>query len=180
MRHWTDPIMADVNRQLREYQAARTADPSAFGSRDGCWDNTPDHGPMPLICWEREEPGTRWWILWGVHKHRWPFDYIYCFGNASDSRGELTDPLLTLDVRDLPKKYIGRFRLDPRRCNRGNHRTIIARALADGFDLHANTRDQHERARRDAAERDAQRRADLEKPLRFGDDGLLHPDEVPF
>lgn len=138
MRSPRQLALDDANAQLVEYRAARAAKPSDFGNDNatGQWDGTPDHGPMlvPVIYQIGQE--WRWQVLWGIHKHRWPLSMIYCIGRAIDSRGERTDLTLSLDIRDLPRKYVGRFNLDlADGCGRQRHRTIIGRALADGFDL---------------------------------------------
>jgi hypothetical protein len=142
MRSPIQQCIDEANRQIAELRLARLANPDAFGSRHGCFDQTPEHGPMLLpIVYETAE-GWRWRVLWGVHKHPWPLTFIYCLGRASDSRGERSDPGLIFDLRKLPKKYLGRFNLDrDPGCARASHRTIIARALADGFDLTTITED---------------------------------------
>lgn len=130
--------LAEGNRQIRDYQALRKSKPDEFGnSKDGCWDGTPEIGPMLLpIIWIDGAGKPHWRVLWGVHKHRWPLSYIYCFGTALQSRGERSDPAVLFDIRNLPKIFIGRFDLtrDPG-CERKSHRTIIGRALAAGFEL---------------------------------------------
>lgn len=174
MTYWFDKPLAEANRQLKEYRARRALNPEQFGSADGCWDNTPDHGPMALIF----DGG----LVWGMHKHPWPFEYIYCFGKAWDSKGERTDPLLTLDIRDLPGKYIGRFKLDrpSRGCGRNSHRTILARAVADGYDFatHAALANANAKARLEAADRLRRQTASAVTPVAAFD--LLDDDEVPF
>ena len=132
--------LAEANEQIRQYKLDRQAEPSAFGnSSDGAWDGTPEHGPMLLpIVWLDAAHQGHWRVLWGVHKHPWPLTYIYCFGTASQSRGERTDPAFLFDIRNMPKRFIGRFNLDrDPGCGRKSHRKIITRALADGFDLSA-------------------------------------------
>lgn len=153
--HWSDRAVAHVNVQGRGYRRRRLENPADFGHADGCFDGTPErYGPMPLICVEREEVGARWWVLWGMHKHRFPSDYWFCFGNAWDSKGERTDPLLLVDIRTLPKQYIGRFQLHKLGgCGMGKQRAIFTRALADGYDLAAHAARQHQLAIEAAAAR---------------------------
>lgn len=137
MSEWFLELTEDIKAQSAEYQARRKATPTLFGNGpDGSWDGTPEYGPLPFLCFGPED--DRGWLLWCVHKHPWPLEYIYCFGKAWDSAGERTDPLLTLDVRDLPKQYVGRLKIDAKTCRSRNHRTIIGRALADGYDLAAH------------------------------------------
>lgn len=126
----------EANRQTREYKTTRAANPDPFGHHDGFMDGTPDHGPMPLPIIYQQGEDWKWSVIWGVHKHPWPLTYVYCLGMAVDSRGERTALDLQFDIRDMPKKYVGRFILDrDPGCGRNSHRTIIGRALADGFDL---------------------------------------------
>lgn len=157
--HWSDRAVAHVNVQGRGYRRRRRANPADFGHADGCFDSTPESwGPFPLICFEREELGARWWVLWGTHKHRFPSEYWFCFGNAWDSKGERTDPFLVVDIRTLPKRYIGRFKLAARStCGMKAQRTIFTRALADGYDLAAHAAHQHQMALDEAQARHKER-----------------------
>lgn len=137
MSTWFSALRADADAQLAEYRARRAATPTLFGNGpDGAMDGTHESGPLPFFCFAPDN--SRGWLLWHVHKWPWPLDYIYCIGKAWDSAGERTDPLLTLDVRDLPESYVGRLKIDAKTCRRRNHRKIIGRALADGYELHAH------------------------------------------
>lgn len=133
-------ILADIDGQLANYRADRAVNPSAYGPADGCFDGTdPQHGPMPLALLFKRGDGYDFRVIWGVHKHAWPMDFWYCIGNATDSRGERTAEHLMLDIRDLPKGYIGRYKLEPNeRCDRRSHQKVLERALADGFNLEAH------------------------------------------
>ena len=138
----------EANRQRRAYRDLRAASPELFGNHDGYFDNTPEHGPFPIpIAYERNGE-WRARVIWGVHKYDWAMAFIYCVGTASDSRGERTDPKLVLDIRRLPKKYIGRFQIDKQAgCARRSHVKVFQRALADGLDLVAFAREDEEAAR---------------------------------
>lgn len=125
----------DVIAQREEYRLARWAKPAFFGNADGYFDGTPEDGPMPVLVLLRV-PKWHFRVLWGIHKHAWPMDFIYCSGLAIHSRGERTDPTLQFDIRDLPKQFIGRFKMDhPDGCGRSRHAKVIGRALDAGFDL---------------------------------------------
>ncbi len=152
----------DAMAQLEEYHQRRAENPSHFGNDlFGAWDGTPEKGPTPLICHSGSwmHPAG---LVWCVHKYTWPLDYIYCFGKAWESRGERTDPLLTIDIRDLPKEFIGRFKLQVTSANghhRKAHRTVLGRAFAANFDFAAHARTMNARDLAEVAarkERDAQ------------------------
>lgn len=138
MRSPLQQCLDEANRQIDIYKQERVANPQAFGSADGFFDGTPEDGPMalPVIWFDPAIRDVRWRVLWGVHKHQWPLTWAYCFGWAKDSRGERTAADLVFDMRDLPKRYIGRFNLDrDPGCARKSHRTILTRAFLDNFDL---------------------------------------------
>lgn len=135
--------LREVNRQLDEYRALRAGNPADFGhSSDGCWDGThPKFGPaemMVIYCDENHPAKYTHRIFWAMHKHPWPETYWYCIGAASDSRGERTDRTKLFDIRQLPKKYIGRFKIDKLNCGRPQHQKILRRACEDGFDFSAH------------------------------------------
>lgn len=145
-------LMRDRVAQLDEYQAFRATHPAAFGnSPDGAMDGTPETGPLHVFCFSPDQKQA--WLLWHVHKWPWPMQYWYCFGRASDSRGERTDETLMLDVRDLPKQYVGRLKLDSKTTWFRNHRKAIGAALADGYDLASHAARMNEEARQEAAAR---------------------------
>lgn len=180
----------EINRQRAQYVADRIAKPKHFGhSSDGCWDGTHETGPACLGLNYKDGRDYRFRIIWCVHKHPWPFDYIYCIGTASDSRGERTDPNLTLDIRQMPKKYIGRYRLELNdACDRRAHRKVLERALSDGFDLATHVARIEEAEREEIAKRIAEkeRRKAERKCVICGaqpvlESGYCKPcDDVPF
>jgi len=158
MSEWLKRLVDEVTFQRSQYSALRGMAPGRFGNAlNGCMDGTPEIGPYPLICWA---PGySQGWLLWHVHKWPWPMDYWYCFGKAWDSRGERTDERYMLDVRDLPEHYRGRLKIDAKTRRIKNHRIIIGRALADGYDLPAHTA----RVGAEALAKAAARRAEREQ-----------------
>jgi hypothetical protein len=162
---------ADIDRQLVDYRAARAAKPEHFGhSPDGAWDGTPEYGPMPVMLIDTKT--FAWRVMWGIHKHPWPLQFWYCFGEAMDSKGERTDPLLQFDIRTLPKKYIGRFQIEKMNgCERRSHISVLSRAFADGFDFAAHAKAQNEIAIVATAERDAKRQVWLDNIGTPLDDG---------
>lgn len=195
MTHWFKAALNERDAQLAEYCALRAASPGLFGnSCDGCWDGTPETGPQCCLAYDPAadtRDDCRWWLLWRVYKHAWPLDYIYCIGRASDSRGERTQLLLTLDVRTLPKRYVGRYKLDlGARRDFKPHRVVISRALADGYDLHAHARQIEEEAQAQHKARVAlietriaanQCRTCGNRPIVFQDTGECDLcDEIPF
>lgn len=145
----------DINRQRRDYVQARLADPDRYGhTDDGCMDGTPETGPAPLPVMWGDHGDYHFRNLWCVHKWPWPFEYWYCFGEAKDSRGERTDEALMLDVRTLPKAYIGRYQVArATKCCRRAHKIVIGRALADGYDLAAHAAREIERYKEEAHRR---------------------------
>lgn len=149
-------VFAGIRReqltQLDEYKSLRASTPEAFGnSLDGAMDGTPETGPLHVFCFSPDMKQA--WLLWHVHKWPWPLQFWYCFGRASDSRGERTEESLMLDVRDLPEKYIGRLKLDSKTTWFKNHRKVITRALADGYDLANHAAQMIERETQAAADR---------------------------
>lgn len=147
-------LMRDHLAQLDEYKAQRRSYPEAFGNGpDGTMDGTPETGPLHAFCFSPDQ--KQGWLLWHVHKWPWPMQFWYCFGRACDSRGERTDEALMLDVRDLPKQYIGRLKLDSKTTWFKNHRKVIGAALADGYDLASHARRVNEEAAQEAASRAA-------------------------
>lgn len=137
MSTWFTQLCDEAHSQSVEYRTRRVAQPEAFGNApDGSMDGTAPTGPLPAICWAPDQ--KQGWLLWHIHKWPWPLQYHYCFGKAWDSKGERTDPFLAIDVRDLPKQYHGRLKIDAKTRWRKNHRIIIGRALADGYDLAAH------------------------------------------
>lgn len=180
-------MMAEVNRQVDQYRADRAARPDDFGHGDGCFDGTPEQGPWHLALLYKRDGDYKTRVLWHVYKYNWPMEYWYCIGTASDSRGERSDMTTQLDIRTLPKKYIGRYKLGGVN-HRNTHIKVLERALADGFDLaaHIERLEVDERAR--AAER-VQTRLVREAEGRCKDcgatpilaSGYCTPcDEVPF
>lgn len=156
MSEWFKRLVEDAKFQRGQYRALRGMAPAQFGnSPDGCMDGTDTYGPAPFICWSPDE--TQGWLLWHVHKWPWPMEYWYCFGNAWDSRGERTNERYMLDVRDLPEKYRGRLKIDAKTCRSKNHRIIIGRALADGYDLPAHAERAIQSAQDEAQRRHAER-----------------------
>lgn len=169
--------LAEVNRQLLSYRAMRALKPEDFGhSPDGCWDGTdPQSGPAELmvVYEDASHPNKyRFRIFWMTHKHPWPETYWYCIGEASDSRGERTDRAKLFDIRRLPKKYIGRFKLDSLKCGRHQHAKILRRALEDGFDFAAHIAAENARA-------DEECRAYLERQATIAA-LVIDDDDLPF
>lgn len=143
-------LMRERLTQLDDYKAQRAANPAAFGnSADGAMDGTPETGPLSVFCFSPDQ--KQGWLLWHVHKWPWPMQFWYCFGRAADSCGERTSEDLMLDVRDLPEKYIGRLKLDAKTRWFKNHRIVIGRALADGYDLADHAARMEEAANKAAA-----------------------------
>lgn len=157
----------DAMAQLEEYRQRRADNPANFGhDLFGAWDGTPETGPAPLIC------HSGLWVhpaglFWRVYKHAWPLDYIYCFGKAWDSRGERTDPLLTIDIREIPKEFVGRFKLQITSANchhRKAHCTVLGRAFAAGFDFAAHAAKQEAKCQFEVAARKERHNAAGECP----------------
>ncbi|WP_226018652.1 hypothetical protein [Novosphingobium sp. FKTRR1] len=138
MSTWFIDLRIDAAAQADEYRRRRAATPELFGNgADGAMDGTnPITGPVPLIVFSPDQ--RQGWLLWCIHKWPWPLQYWYCFGKAWDSRGERTDELLMIDVRDIPARYHGRLKLDTKTTWHKNARKIIGCALADGYDLAAH------------------------------------------
>lgn len=162
-----------LNSQCRAYRKMRAASPELFGhSSDGFMDGTPDNGPMGLTLMFERDGTWQHRVIWGVHKHPFPLSFIYCIGTACDSRGERTDQALILDIRDMPRKFIGRYKIDrDAGCGRRSHCTILQRALAAGFDLDAHCLSMLG----NYAAEEKKREAELERMLAEG-----VPDETPF
>ncbi|WP_226019746.1 hypothetical protein [Novosphingobium sp. FKTRR1] len=155
--NWFTDLLDEARAQADEYRRCRAATPELFGnSADGAMDGTDEKsGPQLLIVSAPDEKSG--WILWHVHKWPWPMQYWYCFGKAWDSRGERTNELLMIDVRDIPQRYHGRLKLDSKTTWHKNARKILGRALADGYDLAAHAANAAAAAHAEAEDRRANR-----------------------
>lgn len=122
-----------AQNQLLHYREHRRLCPSQYGNQpDGSMDGTPESGPAFVIAWDwRARRNPQHYIFWSVHKHPWPLQFIYCFGNAVDSRGERTDPSLTIDIRDLAE-HIGTNRIAKANWGSKSHLEVLTRALTAG------------------------------------------------
>ncbi len=125
------PLARAQNDQQR-YQQFRKANPEQFGNHaDGSMDGTPETGPSFVFAVAgRRNPQI--YTFWSVHKHAWPLQFIYHFGDVIDCRGERTDPALTIDIRDLGPEIIGTNRILRADWGSKSHIEVLSRALAHG------------------------------------------------
>lgn len=119
--------------QLERYREHRKRYPSLFGHhRDGSMDGTPESGPRFVFAVGKGVSGkAEVFTFWSVHKHAWPMQFLYFFGDPIDSRGERTDPDLTIDLRDLGPA-IGSNRISQAMWGSKSHLEVLRRALANG------------------------------------------------
>ncbi|WP_298290297.1 hypothetical protein [Novosphingobium sp.] len=119
--------------QLARYKEHRRLHPELFGHHaDGSMDGTPECGPRFVFAFDnRNRRNPQIYTFWSVHKHAWPLQFIYFFGDAIDSRGERTDPAFTIDIRDLGE-HIGTNRILRAEWGSKSHIEVLTRALAHG------------------------------------------------
>lgn len=117
--------------QQQVYVNHRRLYPSLFGNgSDGSMDGTPETGPsFVLVPWRDQAGQYQIDTFWSVHKHAWPLQFIYFFGQAVDSRGERSAHDLCIDIRDL-KKAIGGNRIRQARWGSKSHIEVLKRALS--------------------------------------------------
>lgn len=122
-----------AQNQLARYREHRSLAPSQYGNHaDGSMDGTPETGPSFAIAWDRRDRRRlRHYIFWSVHKHTWPLQFVYCFGDAVDSRGERTPETLLIDIRDL-SEHIGTNRIANAKWGSKSHLEVLSRALTNG------------------------------------------------
>jgi hypothetical protein len=122
-----------AQNELALYREHRRLAPSQYGNQpDGSMDGTPETGPAFAFAWDRHNRlKPQHYIFWSVHKHAWPLQFIYCFGNAVDSRGERTPETLLIDIRDLGE-HIGTNRIARANWGSKSHLEVLSRALTEG------------------------------------------------
>lgn len=130
-----------AQNQLAHYREHRAKYPSLFGNHsDGSMDGTPESGPNFCFAVGKSTGGKgEIYTFWSVHKHAWPMQFLYFFGHPVDSRGERTDPDLTIDIRDLGAA-IGTNRITQALWGSKSHIEVLRRALTSG-DLSARMLD---------------------------------------
>lgn len=95
-------------------------------------DGTPESGPNFAFAVGKNALGRpEIFTFWSVHKHAWPMQFLYFFGQAVDSRGERSDPDLTIDIRDLGE-HIGTNRITQAAWGSKSHIEVLRRALVTG------------------------------------------------
>lgn len=122
-----------AHSQIAHYRDTRARFPSLFGHHsDGTMDWTPIGGPNYCFATGKNLLGkTEIFTFWSVHKHAWPMQFLYFFGDAVDSRGERTDPDLTIDIRELGAA-IGTNRITQAMWGSKSHIEVLRRALTKG------------------------------------------------
>jgi hypothetical protein len=124
--------LARAQHDQQRYHQFRRHQPELFGHHpDGSMDGTPETGPSFVFALDRRKR-AQIFTFWSVHKHPWPLQFIYHFGDVIDCRGERTDPSLTIDIRDFGPELIGTNRILRADWGSKSHIEVLSRALTEG------------------------------------------------